>query len=341
MLEQTYKLKFKSKARAAFALSLGMHVSLFLAAVFLWIVFQNSDETEIGFEADRSVEIVLISHNSSFEPQSTFEDEVARDSTSSIDGVLELQNANKTSDSHFPDIELPSKKSDASIGHSNFQNQFKVTSANELSESEFGKVRNALVIERAGVNREAELIDEERKMIARREDIGEPATISLFDGKPCTGHKFMFLLDCSKSMSVLTFNRAKKEILACIARLESNHKFQIMTYNERTKMVGPRRLLRPTLANLNLARESLQILVARAGTAHDVALFSALSKNPDVIYLITDGGDPALTDGKIRQIKEFGGKTIINTIQIGGDSIAGFLEKLARECGGESMSLKN
>lgn len=177
-------------------------------------------------------------------------------------------------------------------------------------------------------------IEQERLEMAAKADIGPPATIEVM-GEKLTGHRFIFLIDCSKSMTSRIFDYAKSELFRGLEKLDSNHRFQIVTYNDSTRMIGPRRLLRPSTENIKLAKRTLELMVASKGTNHELALYSALSKSPDVLLMITDGGLPYLNDSQIDQIVEFGGKAKIYTVQVGDKEESGFLEKLSQRSGGK------
>lgn len=79
-------------------------------------------------------------------------------------------------------------------------------------------------------------------------------------------------------------------------------------------------------------------LVAMGATEHERALLSALYLEPDVIYLLTDGGDPPLTDRQIRRIAQLArNRTTIHCVEFGWGPLQdgnSFLRRLAGATGG-------
>jgi hypothetical protein len=83
----------------------------------------------------------------------------------------------------------------------------------------------------------------------------------------------------------------------------------------------------------------LQNLVPQGATEHDRALRSALRHRPNVLYWLTDGGEPPLTARQIESIAESADSagTRIICVAFGRESAAGddsFVRKLAQRSGG-------
>ena len=76
-------------------------------------------------------------------------------------------------------------------------------------------------------------------------------------------------------------------------------------------------------------------LAAFGQTEHTRGLLAALKLKPEVIYLLTDGGEPALDLGQLRIIREqAAGRTSIHCIQFGRGPVgeaASFLQRMAAE----------
>jgi len=59
-------------------------------------------------------------------------------------------------------------------------------------------------------------------------------------------------------------------------------------------------------------------LAANGQTGHSRGILSALRLKPEVIFLLSDGGDPPLTKGELLSIREENaGRTAIHCIQFG------------------------
>jgi hypothetical protein len=92
--------------------------------------------------------------------------------------------------------------------------------------------------------------------------------------------------------------------------------------------------------NKNQAHQFIQQVQPDAGTEHLAAIKLALSFTPEVMYVLTDSGDPKLTPRELAEIeKRNGGRTRIHCIEFGvgkelnGDT-SNFLKKLAQQNGG-------
>jgi hypothetical protein len=212
-----------------------------------------------------------------------------------------------------------------------------MTSASQLGEA-IG--RNA---PRIGADQSiAEILAEEAKRPKSAGPVGPPGQVSLFGGGATRGHSFVFLIDRSQSMGsegLGAIDAAKKELAAALNKLESNHKFQVVAYNQSPTYMHERRLLPVAGESRAWCEEFLDTLVAFGATDHERALVSALQLKPDVIYLLTDG-DPALSAPQRKRIHdESHGRVTISCIQFGriqpdDEATRRSLEALARENGG-------
>ncbi len=176
----------------------------------------------------------------------------------------------------------------------------------------------------------------EQSRLRANRPYGSPATVKLFDGKTAEGRTFIFVIDRSKSMERVGLGAlpaAEEELLVALRHLEPNHKFQVIAYNHDCIYLGRRELLPATEENKQALRGFLDGLAAFGATEHEMALQSALRHQPDVIYLLTDGGDPELSEAKLRKITKLAGtRTSIHCIQFGFgamESEDNFLKRLA------------
>ncbi|MCU0982818.1 MAG: hypothetical protein MUF25_26965, partial [Pirellulaceae bacterium] len=79
-------------------------------------------------------------------------------------------------------------------------------------------------------------------------------------------------------------------------------------------------------------------LGALGSTSHDMALRASLAMEPDVIYLLTDGGDPHLTEIQLTNLRKLAaGHTSIHCIRFGFGADAEpehFMKRLAAQNSG-------
>lgn len=162
-----------------------------------------------------------------------------------------------------------------------------------------------------------------------------------FFGQRATGARFVYLLDASGSMQEYNaLGVAKAELLASLAQLDADQQFQIVFYSERSYPMlnsdGRSQYFAATDINRTLASQFVRGISPLEGTRHLEALLLALSFNPDVIFFLTDAGEPRLYPADLDRIrKRNGDKTQIHTIEFGKHANlnveTGFLRKLARE----------
>jgi len=161
------------------------------------------------------------------------------------------------------------------------------------------------------------------------------------------GYKFVYVFDRSGSMGgsgQSSLAAAKIELLASIDRLEPQHQFQIIFYNDQPavlNIIGRGRLVFATDQNKALARKFIAGITADGSTDHEEPLLLALRLQPDVIFFLTDADEPALTPAQLDKARRLnGGNTSVNTIEFGiGPNLRSdnFLMQLARENGGQHV----
>jgi hypothetical protein len=162
------------------------------------------------------------------------------------------------------------------------------------------------------------VVAEEQSRLRNSQPKGDPVSISLFGGKPVSGRSFVFLIDRSKSMNLGALATAEKQLVAAVNKLQPHHEFQIVAYSSQCTYLRQRKLLPATDENKQAISGFLNKLTATGTTEHEMALQSGLQHQPDVLFLLTDGGDPALTDKQIlRLTKTAGDRTAIHCIQFG------------------------
>lgn len=164
-----------------------------------------------------------------------------------------------------------------------------------------------------------------------------------FFGHRAVGRKFVYVLDASGSM--YDYNAiavAKAELLASLAQLDENQQFQIIFYNDKCHPMRDtdrrENVFWGTETNRTRASQFIRNIEPEGGTNHVAALLEALKLAPDVIFFLTDAGDPILYAKDLDQIKRRNsGRSTIFTIEFGKGPnlrVDNFLKQLARENGG-------
>jgi hypothetical protein len=206
---------------------------------------------------------------------------------------------------------------------------------------------SAEVIPRTGAGRipgsvdvEAILAAEEQRR-AQQAAAGPIVELQLFGSAPAAGRSFVFVIDRSKSMGgpgLRALAQAESELIRVLRALQPMHRFQVIAYHDECTYLLERRLLKATPENISTISGHLSGLTPVGPTHHERAILSALNLQPDVIFLLSDGGDPPLSAGQRRRIRNIAAaRTSIHCIQIGAQAQAepqGFLKLLAEENGG-------
>ena len=183
------------------------------------------------------------------------------------------------------------------------------------------------------------LAEEAKRPRGKSGPVGPQGEVGIFGTAPTRGHSFVFLIDRSHSMGsegLGAIAAAQAELLAALEKLESNHSFQIVAYNQAPTYLRERKLIAVDDDSRRAGRDFLANLAAFGATDHERAIISAMQLKPDVLYLLTDG-DPVLTAGQRKRIREeSGGRTTICCIQFGrvrpdDEATRTALEALARE----------
>jgi hypothetical protein len=178
---------------------------------------------------------------------------------------------------------------------------------------------------------------------------GNQAHTSIF-GAEGTGNKFVYVFDRSASMDGhggRPLAGAKRELIASLNDLEQVHQFQIIFYNERPTVFNPSYPQPPHMLfgdspTRRLAQNFVRGVVAAGGTRHMEALQLALNMRPDVIFFLTDAGEPQLNASELAEIRRHNARVgaMINVIEFGtGPNRGGinFLVRLARQNGGQHV----
>ena len=169
---------------------------------------------------------------------------------------------------------------------------------------------------------------------------GPTARLSIFGSAQAEGRSFVFVIDRSQSMGgdgLGAIAAAAKELAERIVALTPEQSFQVVTYNQSAAYHSGRELVPATDENKAALIKFIAGTVATGPTEHERGLRAALRLRPEVIFLLTDGGDPHLKPAQCAAIRdEAAGRTSIHCLHFGRgrDSIAPenhFLRRLAAE----------
>lgn len=129
-----------------------------------------------------------------------------------------------------------------------------------------------------------------------------------FFGAAANGNCFCYVIDGSGSMRGGPWEAAKLELLNSLASLQASQRFYIIFFNRQLSPIpGPGtnepapRALYASPENLEHARRWIETLEIAIGAPPNAALELAIAKEPDAIYLLTDGVTTADVAGFLRQ----------------------------------------
>jgi von Willebrand factor type A domain len=117
-----------------------------------------------------------------------------------------------------------------------------------------------------------------------------------FFGASSSGNSFCYVIDASESMRGGAWESAKSELLRSIQSMKPNQRFYIIFFNQETQaipMPGERdpapHPLYATPENVRHAQNWVETLKLAKGAPPNDALELAISREPEAIYLLTDG----------------------------------------------------
>ena len=157
-----------------------------------------------------------------------------------------------------------------------------------------------------------------------------------FFGKEVQANSVAFVIDASKSMSGMRFQRARMELLNALNKLEPNQRFFVVFYtNETYPMFFPDNtieLIPADQRNLGRVRNWIAQSQVQGGTQPQLAIALTLKLKPDVVFFLSDGDIPFETQG-IARFHNRG--SAVHTITFGSDVGAGIMRQIALRNGGE------
>lgn len=170
---------------------------------------------------------------------------------------------------------------------------------------------------------------------------GMPGTA--FMGIKDHGSRVVYVVDCSGSMySHNAMGQAKAALVASLNALDPGQQFQIIFYNESPRVMSlkntpKKQMYFATDLNKSAAHQFIQRVDPDLGTEHLTAIKLGLGFTPEVLYLLTDSGEPVLSPRELDEIQHRnGGRTRIHCIEFGiGKELNGpsnnFLKKLSQQ----------
>jgi hypothetical protein len=185
---------------------------------------------------------------------------------------------------------------------------------------------------------EAAILAEEAARPRESLPTGPQATMSLF-GSNATGRSFVFVIDRSESMGssgLGVIETAAKELARSLDALSPEQTFQVVAYNQAATQFAKRELMPASSERKEELIRFVKNLSAFGGTEHTYGLQAALRLKPEVIYLLTDGGDPIPDALKLRTLRDLSaGGTQIHCLHFGRGEprpeSEAFLQRVARE----------
>lgn len=163
-----------------------------------------------------------------------------------------------------------------------------------------------------------------------RDADGLGATIGFY-GVKASGRRFVFVTDCSSSMSGPPFQRLKTELRASINALPRKAEFFVVFFNNDALPMPSQGLVKATPEHKNKYLEWADQVPSDGGTDPSKAMEIALGLQPSVVFLLTDGAfSPEPTFAVIERLNELR-RVRINTIAIGERAAEQVLQRIAKE----------
>jgi hypothetical protein len=178
---------------------------------------------------------------------------------------------------------------------------------------------------------------------------GTGGAASLF-GITGSGNRIVYVIDRSDSMNgnhSRPLLAAKTELIQSLSALKETQFFQLILYNEQpspyrgSQSVGSAvQMIQAETAAIKRAQSYIESVSAFGGTNHLDALRLALRMRPDVIFFLTDGRVPSLSDRELADIRRIADSygTTIHGIEFGTAPTAdpsSFIPVLASASGGK------
>lgn len=165
-----------------------------------------------------------------------------------------------------------------------------------------------------------------------------------FFGVQGNGSKFVFVCDCSGSMSGLKWSELNRELSRCIGSLSAGKSFYVIFFDgEMHPMFEPLArepaLLDATTENIEKTRQWIAGKSLGRNTSPCDSMKFAASLEPDAIFLLTDGEfsdytAPYLRDFNKKRAAKGKPKVVVHTIGFFSSKHQMVLERIAKDSGG-------
>jgi hypothetical protein len=309
----------------AWLISLAVHLSLLIVGALL--VGRQLPVTDVE-DADRPVAVVLVQRAGERADYFTEEDatgQSAAESSASAQAVAAGGGGLPTSDSPplLPGISLPQLSGGLPPGEG---------LVGVAAPGGPGKLARIL----PGLG-DAEILAADAAIPREKLPTGPTAQLSLF-GAAAEGRSFVFVIDRSQSMGgsgLGAIQAAAGELKAQLGRLTNEQTFQVVAYNQSALSFSESGLIPASEQNKQRLVQFVEDIAAYGQTEHTRGLLAALRLRPEVIFLLTDGGDPVMKLDDLRVVREASrGRTSIHCLHFGrGKPEAGenFMQRLAAE----------
>jgi len=177
--------------------------------------------------------------------------------------------------------------------------------------------------------------------------LGKDAQTYVFGAKG-EGTAFVYVFDRSDSMNGFEgrpLAACKAELIKSLQALQPTHQFQIIFYNTEVTAFNPSLSQTPgvifaTDQNKALAAQFVRQMTASGGTRHMRPLSLALRLAPDVIFFLTDAGEPEMSAADLQSLRKLNSGTVVHAIEFGAGPNPGgdnFLARLARQNDGQHI----
>lgn len=168
---------------------------------------------------------------------------------------------------------------------------------------------------------------------------GPTAQLALFGSAAAEGRSFVFVIDRSQSMGgsgLGALQAAAAELKAQLGKLTAEQTFQVVAYNQSSVYFTEGGLVPATNDNKRRLVKFVEDIAAYGQTEHTRGLLAALRLKPEVIFLLTDAGDPVMKPADIRLVRDASrGRTSIHCLHFGRGQEpaigAEFMQRLAAE----------
>lgn len=170
-----------------------------------------------------------------------------------------------------------------------------------------------------------------------------PGAGTSFFGIESTARRVAYVIDGSESMAVRgALARATDELRASVEDLPARTRFQVVLFKDEPHRLLPADDRDPMVVASVQSKRALAKLIAAAmpsgGSDRVAALLEALRGKPDAIFLLTDAGEPGLSERDLALLRKGGRGCVVHVVEFGEGPAApdgNFLTRLARQQGGE------